>query len=189
MRHASQRMANSRSAAQVVRQSARLSSPTTRSRSRTSAKAQRSPPSASTDGNERRTPEDVLQGARARVAKLEIAISAAGRVRPDFSSTPRGSEASTEASAGPTCGESDQVVGVLHRADEEARGECSEGGGRCEAQGCQRRDDIGFRDEFSSGRRTAACSPLGGSIQDVRAATTHDARGFRSRIVRIEVLG
>ena len=27
-----------------------------------------------------------------------------GRVRPDFSSTPRGSEASTEASSGPTCG-------------------------------------------------------------------------------------
>ena len=62
----------------------RLSSPTIRSRSRTSAKAQRSPPSASTDGNERRTPEDVLQGARARVAKLEIAISAAGESDPTF---------------------------------------------------------------------------------------------------------
>ena len=40
------------------------------------------PPTVPTDGNERRTP--VLQGARARVARLETAISAVGQSNPTF---------------------------------------------------------------------------------------------------------
>ena len=42
------------------------------------------PQPAATGGNERRTPEEVLQGARARVAKLEAAISAVGDLDPTF---------------------------------------------------------------------------------------------------------
>ena len=42
------------------------------------------PPSVPTGGNERRTPEEVVQGARARVVKLEAAISAVGESDPTF---------------------------------------------------------------------------------------------------------
>ena len=42
------------------------------------------PPSVPTGGNERRTPEEALQAARARVAKLEAAISAVGESDPTF---------------------------------------------------------------------------------------------------------
>ena len=52
------------------------------------------PPSVPTSGNERRTQQEVLQAARARVAKLEAAISAVGESDPIFP-TLQGSQTST----------------------------------------------------------------------------------------------
>ena len=148
------------------------------------------PQPAATGGNERRTPEEVLQGARARVAKLEAAISAVGDLDPTFPALQEAlKQARRQAQVQPV-EEPDQVFGVLHRAGEEACGESSQGGGGCQGQGRRRRDDIEFRVERITGGRAASCIPLGGSIEDGRAAaTTNDARGFRSRVGAIEVHG
>ena len=51
------------------------------------------PPQSVPAGNERRTPKDVIQGARARVAKLEATIFAVGESDPTF----RGQEALKQA--------------------------------------------------------------------------------------------
>ena len=114
--------------------------------------------------------------------KLEAAIT-------HFPGTPRSSVTSTETCPSATSGEPDPFFGVLHRSGEEARGECSQRGGGCEAKGCRLRDDTDFRVERIAGRRTASCSPLDRNVKDVRATSTHNARGFRSRIGTIEVFG
>ena len=128
------------------------------------------PPSVPTGGNERRTPEEVVPGARARVVKLEAAISAVGESDPTF---PAFREALSQA----------------RKQAEEACGESSQGGGRCEGQGCHRKDYIDLRGERIAGGTATSCIFLGGSIEDRRTATTYDARGFRSGVGAIEVVG
>ena len=110
------------------------------------------------------------------------------RVGSHFPGTPRGSQTSTAASTGATSGEPDQVFGVVHRAGEEARGENTQGGGGREGQGCRRRTDSDRRVECVTGRRTASCSPLGGSIEDRRTAATTMPVDFAAELVQLRSL-
>ena len=165
----------------------RFSSSSTRLRGRSQAQAERSPTVFSCQWQREAHARRRASGRTRTRGEFGSRHHCRWRVGSYFPSAPRGSQTSTEASTGATSGEPDQVFGVLHRAGKEAGGESTQGGGGCEGQGCRRRVDIDLRIECIAGRRTASCSPLGGSIEDGRAATTHDVCGFRSRIGAIEV--